>query len=75
MLRKGSVSKLYSNLIYILWETKYTVEPFYWGTSIQETLPFSGHYKIVSQKKVHIIFVFVTSIQGTSNFNFKCQDS
>ena len=35
-----------------------------WETSIQGTPPFRGH-KIWSWKNVYIIFVFVTSIEGT----------
>ena len=43
------------------------VEPNLWDTSIQETPPFRGH-KIWCPKNVHIIFVFVSSIEGTPLF-------
>ena len=42
----------------------YTVEPLLWNTSIQGTTPLRGH-KIWSQKNAHIIFVSITSIEGT----------
>ena len=45
----------------------YTVEPILWDTSIQETPPFRGR-KIWSPKNVHVIFVFVSSIEGTPLF-------
>ena len=47
-----------------------TVEPLLWDTSIRGTpdghLHFRRH-KIWSRKNVHIIFVFVTSIEGTAH--------
>ena len=47
-----------------------TVEPLLWDTSIQETPPFRGH-KIWSQKNAVIIFVSITSIEGTPLFRGK----
>ena len=38
-----------------------------WDTSIQETPPFRGR-KIWCPKNVHVIFVFVSSIEGTPLF-------
>ena len=47
-----------------------TVETLFWDTFIQGTPPFRGH-KIWSGKNVHIIFIFVTSIEGTPLFKGK----
>ena len=44
-----------------------TVEPILWDTPIQETPPFRGR-KIWSPKNNHVIFVFVSSIEGTPLF-------
>ena len=44
-----------------------TVELILWDIRIQETPPFRGH-KIWCPKNVHIIFVFVSSIEGTPLF-------
>ena len=46
----------------------YTVEPLLWNTSIQGTTPLRGH-KIWSWKNAHIIFVSITSIEGTPLLN------
>ena len=47
-----------------------TVEPFLWDTFIQRSPPFKGH-ELRSRKSVHMIFVFVTSIEGTPLFRGK----
>ena len=47
-----------------------TVELLLWDTSIQGTPPFRGH-KIWSLKNVHIIFIFVTSVEETPLFRGK----
>ena len=47
-----------------------TMEPLLWDTSIQGTSPFRGH-KIWSQKNALIIFVLVTTIDGTPLFRGK----
>ena len=47
-----------------------TVEPFPWDTFIQRSPPFKGH-KLRSRKNVHMIFVFVTSIEETPLFRGK----
>ena len=47
-----------------------TVEPLLWDTFIQGAPSFKGH-KIWSRKNVHIIFVFVTSFEGTPLFRGK----
>ena len=46
------------------------MEPLLWDTSIQGTPPFKRH-KIWCWKNAHIIFVSVTSIEGTSLFRGK----
>ena len=52
-------------------QNRNTVKPHVWDNSIQETTPFRGH-KIWSRKNVHIIiFVFVTSVEGTPLFRGK----
>ena len=43
------------------------VEPIPWDISIQETPPFGGH-NTWSPKNVHIIFVFIISIEETPLF-------
>ena len=43
------------------------MEPSLWDTSIQETPPFRGQ-KIWCPKNVHVILVFVSSIEGTPLF-------
>ena len=53
---------------YHFWQI--TVEPLLWDTSIQVTPPFGGQ-KIWSPKNVHIISVFVTSIEGKPLFRGK----
>ena len=45
----------------------YAVEPLLWDTSIQGSTPFRGQ-KIWPWENSHIIFVFVTSIEGTPLF-------
>ena len=47
-----------------------TVEPLLWNTFIQRSPPFKGR-KLRSLKNVHMIFVFVTSIEGTPLFRGK----
>ena len=49
------------------WVFSITVEALLWDTSIQGTPPFKGK-KFWSRKNVHIIFVSVTSIEGTPLF-------
>ena len=47
-----------------------TVEPLFWDTSIQGIPLLRGH-KVWSRKNVHIIFVSVTSFEGTPLFKGK----
>ena len=47
-----------------------TVEPLLWNTFIQRSPLFKGR-KLRSRKNVHMIFVFVTSIEGTPLFRGK----
>ena len=46
------------------------MEPLHYDTSFEGTSPFRGH-KIWSRRNVHIIFVSVTSIEGTPLFRGK----